>query len=352
MIIENVNVYDLIPSQINEMIDKLKDALLIVKNRKSTISKVANYEKGKSSCPYCSSTNIVKNGHTKTKIQTYKCKTCSKRFNDLTGTVFSGTHLTYEQIEIFIQCFDDKISLRKTAERAEINKNTAALLRYKFIDSFKEIRENIKLTGDVEADETYRTINLKGTKPSKMPRLSKPRKSSGTSTRGINKHKVCILSAIDEFDNIFLKIAGNGPATSAMIENYLAPKIGNINMLITDCKSSYESVAKNNDWNLKQIKSKTYVDEDGNSLSSINSVHSEITTFLAPFRGVSTKHLQGYLDWLTFSKYMKYSFGEKEHQQILMKEVIVNSTNIKTSNMYDNYSGLDFDAIYSDYHHA
>ena len=356
MIIENINVYDLVPSQINEMIEKLKSAMEVIKHRKVTISKVAFFEKSKPDCPYCCSTNVVKNGHTKTGIQTYKCKDCNKRFNDLTGTVFSGTHLTYEHIEIFIQCFNDKVSLRKTAARMNVDKNTVHLLRLKFINSFKEIRKNIKLMGEVEADEFYRSINLKGTKPEKMPRASKPRTSNGTATRGINNHKVCIVSAVDEYDNSFFEIAGNGPVTSQMIKQFLTPKMGKISKLITDCKSSYESEAKINKWNLKQIKSDGYVDADGNSLSNINSLHSSITTFLAPFRGVSTKHMQGYLDWFTFDKYMQYSFNENQHLQILLKETIVKSTEIKTSNMYSNQSGLDFNSIYSDYnyicHHA
>lgn len=356
MIIENVNVYDLVPYQINEMIEKLKSAMEIIKHRKVTISKVAFFEKSKSDCPYCYSTNVVKNGHTKTGIQTYKCKDCNKRFNDLTGTVFSRTHLTYEQIEIFIQCFNDKVSLRKTAARMNVDKNTVHLLRLKFMNSFKGIRKNIKLMGEVEADEFYRTINLKGTKPENMPRASKPRTSNGTAARGISNHKVCIVSAVDEYDNMFFEIAGNGPVTSKMIKQSLTPKIGKISKLITNCKSSYESEVKVNKWNLKQIKSDGYVDADGNSLSNINSLHSGITTFLAPFRGVSTKHMQGYLDWFTFDKYMQYSFNEKQHMQIILKETIVKSTEIKTSNMYSNQSGLDFNSIYFDYnylyHHA
>lgn len=196
--LENINIEDMVPSQIIEIIDKLKIALGTMKCSKKTNSKVALFKKGKVTCPYCNCSNIVKNGHTKTGIQTYKCKDCNKRFNDLTDTVFSGTHLTYEQIEIFIQCFNDKLSLRKTAKRMKVDKNTVFLLRHKQLNSLKEIRNNVQLIGEVETDEFYRPINLKGTKPDKMPRISKPRTSNnGTSTRGISSHKVCIACATD-----------------------------------------------------------------------------------------------------------------------------------------------------------
>ena len=134
MVIENIDIYSLIPYQIIDMIEKLNNALSVVKSRKKTISKVAKFEKSITICPHCGSFSIVKNGHTKNGIQTYKCKECSKRFNDLTNTVFSQIHLTYEQIEIFIQCFKDKISLRKNAKRMGVNKNTVYLLRLKIIN--------------------------------------------------------------------------------------------------------------------------------------------------------------------------------------------------------------------------
>lgn len=106
-----------------------------------------------------------------------------KRFNDLTSTIFGSSHLTYEQIEIFLQCFKDKVSLRKTAKRMNVDKNTVHLLRLKMIDSFKEKKQTIKLNGEVETDEIYKSINLKGTKPKNMPRFSKPRTSKGTTSR-------------------------------------------------------------------------------------------------------------------------------------------------------------------------
>lgn len=349
MIVENVNIYNLVPIQIAEMIEKLKSALEVVKNRKQTISKVASFEKENLHCPYCNSSSIVKNGHTKTGVQTYKCKYCCKRFNDLTGTIFEKSHLTYSQIEIFIQCFKDKVSLRKTAKRMGVGKDTVHLLRLKLIDSFKKARENIKLSGVIECDEIYRSINLKGTKPENMPRYSKPRTSSGTATRGINKHKVCIETAVSENDVMFLEIVGTGPITSEMVNKSLVPKLEKVTKLITDCKSSYESVAKNNEWNLIQIKSKTYIDVDGNSLANINSIQSNLSTFMANFRGVSTKHLQGYLDWFCFEKYLNYSFEEIKQINEIIKLSMSNSTEINTNNIYGNHCGIDFNEIYSDY---
>lgn len=55
-----------------------------------------------------------------------------------------------------------------------VTKDTVHLLRFKLLASFKNTKENIKLFGEVEADEIYKSINLKGLKKENMPRASKP----------------------------------------------------------------------------------------------------------------------------------------------------------------------------------
>ena len=352
MEVKNLNINDLVPSQIIEFIDRLKDALEIMKTKKETISKVALYERGQIECPHCHQKHSVKDGHTKTGIQTYKCKDCGKRFNALTDTIFNGTKLTYEQIEIFLQCFMDKISLRKTAKRMGVDKNTVHLLRLKLLNALELNRKEVKLSGEIESDEIYKSINLKGTKPKNMPRASKPRTSNGTATRGISSHKVCIASAIDEKDNCFFEIVGTGPITCAMVEKSLKPKLVNVKKLITDCKSSYEKIADDNKWNLKQVKANCYTDNEGNNLANINSLHSGLSIFLGNFRGVSTKHLQGYLDWYVYDKCLNYLLEENIQKETLLKRTMKNSAIIKTSNMYDNYSGLNFAEIYADYNYV
>lgn len=197
---------------------------------------------------------------------------------------------------------NDKLSIKKTTAKMGINKNTVFLLRHKVLDCISLIRKKSKLKGKTEVDETYESINLKGTKPDDMPRYSKSCSSKGGSKRGISNHQVCIASAIDEYDNFFLEIVGTGPITSEEVELVFKNKIAEVTCLITDCKSSYEKLSREQNIKLEQIKSGTYVNSNGYSLANINSLHSELSTFLSHFKGVSTKHLQHYLDWFVFKK--------------------------------------------------
>ena len=147
------------------------------------------------------------------------------------------------------------------------------------------------------------------------------------------------------------KVADSRNVTSDMIRNILVDKIKDPKKVITGCKSSYESVAKENNWNLKQVKSKCYKDNEGNTLANINSLHSELTMFLSRFHGVSTKHLQEYLNWFTFSKYQNYSIDYVNQVDDFEKKTITKSTEIKYFNVCNNYSIFDFFQLYKDYNY-
>lgn len=261
----------------------------------------------------------------------------------------SHTKLTYENLVIFFECMNNKLSIRKTAAKMEVNKNTVFLLRHKVLDTLSEIRNNTKLKGEVEADEIYRSINLKGSKKGDMPRYSKPRSSKWGSKRGISNHQVCIASAIDEFDNTFLEIVGTGPITSDQVKNVFKNKIDKVSCLITDCKSSYESFTKENNIRLEQVKYNTYVNDSGYNLSNINSLHSELSTFLSCFKGVSTKYLQHYLDWFNFQKIINYTVEILKQPMVMMKKTTLYKCSTNSNNVHDNSSGINFNNVYSDY---
>ena len=104
-----------------------------------------------------------------------------------------------------------------------------------------------------------------------------------------------------------------------------------------------------NNWNLKQIKSGTYSDENGNNLANINSLHQQLKLYLSNFRGVSTKHLQEYLDLFCFLKYLNWSVEYEEQLKEFKTKVCIKNTNITYSNVCCNYSIFDFYNIYKDY---
>lgn len=345
----DINFCDLLPDELNDLILKLKDVLCIVENKKNTNSRVISSISKIKVCPACSSNHVVKNGHDKNKVQCYLCKSCGRKFSASSNSLVYHSKLTYNKLLTFFECFNNKATIRKTANLMEVNKNTVFLLRHKVLESLAEIRENLKLKGQTESDEYYESINLKGTKKNKMPRFSKPRSSNGNSKRGISNHQVCIASAIDEFDICFFEIVGTGPITSESVEKVFKRKIDNVTTFITDCKSSYEKFINKKKIRLEQVKSGTYKNYNGYNLATINSLHSELSSFLSSFKGVSTKHLQHYLDWFTFQKLLNYTVEAIKQPVEMLNKSIVKKNPINSFNVYDNNSGIDFKDVYSDY---
>ena len=111
-------------------------------------------------CPYCGHDKIVKNGRQLGK-QRYRCKRCSKQFND-TGAV-AGRHVTAEQIGMAIRMYYGGTSYKQTAETmadghdiAEPSKETL----YRWVTEYTAVAKDIladhpaHTSGKWVADET------------------------------------------------------------------------------------------------------------------------------------------------------------------------------------------------------
>ncbi len=168
-------------------------------------------------------------------------------------------------------------------------------LRHKVLLALKNYIKNIELKGNIQSDEKYFSINLKGTKAKNMPRYSKKRTSTKSPYRGISHHKVCTVSSIDDDNNLILKIIGLGRCTTEMLENALRNKVDKVNDLNADSASAYQKFSKNHNITLNAVPSGKHINCNIN-ISKINEIHSHLETWLSKFKGVSIRHLQEYLD--------------------------------------------------------
>ena len=58
-------------------------------------------------CPHCDSPDTIKKGSTSKDAQRYKCHSCSRKFNDLTGTLFAGHRLSLPEMFHIIREMDE-----------------------------------------------------------------------------------------------------------------------------------------------------------------------------------------------------------------------------------------------------
>lgn len=247
-------------------------------------------------CEKCGS-KLYKNGKTKNGVQKYICSFCKHTLSETTGTITCYSKLSFEVWKNIIDNLLNGFSIRRIAEENNISVLTSFRIRHKILCALKTFIDNITLSGEIQSDEKYFSINLKGTKTKNMPRYSKKRTSIKSPYRGISHHKVCVVSSIDEFDNLLLKIVGLGRCTTEMLNDSLGKKLNNAKSINADSASAYQEFCKENNLILNAIPSGFY-SEGIYNISEINRIHSQLETWLKKFRGVSTRHLQEYLNGL------------------------------------------------------
>ncbi|WP_134704525.1 IS1 family transposase [Ammoniphilus sp. YIM 78166] len=82
-------------------------------------------------CPHCNSLSIVRYGMYRDR-QRYKCKDCSRTFNDFTNTPLHGTHFPEKWIK-FLECIIEGRSLQHSAMILGVSYVTLFYWRHKII---------------------------------------------------------------------------------------------------------------------------------------------------------------------------------------------------------------------------
>lgn len=92
-----------------------------------------------------------------------------------------------------------------------------------------------------------------------------------------------------------------------------------------------------------------YTNEKGYNLSTINGLHSELKTSMRKRRGVSIKHLQGYLDMLLFKKMLNYKVENQEKDIVTYNKSIPNQTKQYIRDIFKKALPIDLYEVYNEY---
>ena len=320
---------NLLPDELEFIKEILDNLIITTKNNKNTNVKYQDKNK-KLKCPNCDKNCIVKNG-LKNNVQYYKCKNCNKFFSISTSTLASNISLSYNQLLNFMLCLINYNTISETAKIVGISERSTYNIRIKIISTLNKYKKS-KLKGLVQCDEKYVRLSFKGTRKDKMPRKSR-KNGQESRTSGISMDQVCILMAVDSYDNIFIKIVGLGPLSSDDLENNFSDWIEEQSILVTDSKSSYIKFAKDHNLILKQIPENKHTTKDGYHLGELNSLMSELDILLLKCKGISTRHLQEYLDLFRFRKILKYTIEYLKQNKEMYNYSLLQTTNIKNKNV-------------------
>ena len=140
-----------------------------------------------------------------------------------------------------------------------------------------------------------------------MPR--KVRKHGGDNVKsGISSDQICILSGINDTNDVIMEMASRGEISGNIITKILTGKIENGSIISTDRKSAYVKTLLSFGANHNRYKS----DRSEGTIAKVNSLHSRFKLFMERFRGISTRRLPNYLIWFVWQETFKLNEDKNE----------------------------------------
>ena len=115
-------------------------------------------------CPGCGSVAVIRDGcdDTQPSRQRYRCKTCTGRFDDLTGTVLAGHH---QPLRVWVLCLyfmGLNLSNRQIARELGLDASNMQAMTEQLRSGLVARTPAPTLAGEVEIDEVYVVAGHKG----------------------------------------------------------------------------------------------------------------------------------------------------------------------------------------------
>ena len=259
-------------------------------------------------CPNCQNENYVKCGKTSRGLQRYKCKNCGKSF--IAERQLNNISISANTRNLLIESLLKKksVSITDIKENCKTKNhyNTIYYWRHKILNELIKAQDKVVLSGYIQADEIYFSVNYKGNHKNsdwKMPRPARQR-SADLNVRGLSKEKVGVLTALDENGVSIAIPVCTGRPTSNQVYNALKNHIKEGSTLITDSAAAYNKLAKQLKLKLIKIPSgnhATTIDGVYYHINNINNYHKRLNKFMSSFNGVSSKFLYEYVAWFAFA---------------------------------------------------
>ena len=115
-------------------------------------------------CPACDNDAVIRDGHDDTQPcrQRYRCKACSGRFDDLTGTVLAGHH---QPLRVWVLCLyfmGLNLSNRQIALELGLDASDTQAMTEQLRHGLVAKAPAVTLQDEVEIDEVYVVAGHKG----------------------------------------------------------------------------------------------------------------------------------------------------------------------------------------------
>ena len=268
------------------------------------------------SCPHCGAEKIYRHGKLNGR-QRYRCRACSKTFNDFTNTPMQRTKLPDKWLE-FLECMHKGLSLRKAAEEiGDVTHVTLFYWRHKILTALKQLDVE-HFDGITELDETYFLYSEKGQK--KITYRKARHRGGKAKKRGISNEQVGVLVVCDRLKQNTIRVAGPGRVSAEKLKSMLADKLVEDMILCSDADSAIRTFATEHGVEHVELnsKKKQRVKQGIYHIQNVNSCHRELKEWISRFRGVATKYLDNYLAWYRYINASKFEAMSSKRKQMLV----------------------------------
>ena len=244
-------------------------------------------------CARCGSADVVRDGKRGDGVQKYLCRSCGKRFNPLTNTVFDSRKIPVsEWVEFLLHLFE--FHSVKTSARDNRNAGTTGVYWLRKVFAVLEgCQESVVLSGEVWIDETYVSVD-------KADRITK----GGKGLRGISRNKIAIAAATDGKGLVVMPEWASKPSKKKTFETFrrhIAPG----SKLIHDGDNSHSLLVSELglESEVHPTSETRGLPDSENPMDKINAVHSLFKAFLRNHGGFAREDLQGWcnLFWFIWS---------------------------------------------------
>jgi transposase-like protein len=275
------------------------------------------------SCPHCNSSLFVKNGK-RQGLQRYKCKSCCKIFTFKSGTALHKLKKT-DKFETYKSLMlESYLPLKKIAFKVGISFQTAFDWRHKILSGLN--KSDTKFDGITEIDDIWFLYSQKGRKG-----LKYSRKRGGRKQAGDNAFQAKLLVTTDRKNTMDMSLVRIGRLRKSDIQRKISGRFSNNSVLVSDKHRSIASFASSE--GIKHINFKASKHTAGSEyhVQGINNLASKLkATINHSLRGVSTKYLQSYANWV---KLVSSKVPQMELDNMLLNDS-------KASEMHKNREGV------------
>lgn len=275
-------------------------------------------------CPYCESEKLYKHANYTAGGTRFRCVSCSKTFNEFTGTSIHRVHKK-ELWDGFIRLMLESKTIREICAELKIARQTALDWRHKALSAFNDLYTK-EFKGVVETDDTYFRFNEKGKRGVVKYDIR---------LRGVSNQQVSVMVTADRYKSIDLTLIKLGRITTETLERRLnLDRFNKSNIIYSDNSRIIKNLFRNLD-----IQHETFIAKDKYNgkvhVQNVNNLTSRLKNWIkSNFNNVSTKYLHNYLNWFMMLELLK---SEKKSEDKMWDYLMLNNDG------YNNFQKIETD---------